>query len=545
MTNRPTDEPTAPHATKTEAHDRATVDEQASGAFAAPDPVASDLAEPAIPAGPEPGHTHAPRRQAGPIKSGRLAGLSMSAAIWTMAWPVLCESLLNSLIGLVDTFLASKISQAATDAVGGAAYVLWFMGLLTMAIGVGATALVSRSMGAGRMAVARATLGQAMLLAILGGLGLAVLLALLAHPLASILSLRGEAYDDFVIYLRAYCLGVPFSTVLFAGTACARGAGDTLRPLITMVAVNIVNLALVWTLAHELHLGVLGIGLGTAGAHAVGAGLVLYFHARGASGVRLAARWMRPHRVTIYRLVRLGLPNFFETTGMWIVNFTVILMVGWMSLKASGDAVAAGAHPHDSAGLLGAHLWAIRIEAFSFLPGFAMGTAAGAIVGQYLGAGAPHLARRAALICAAMAGGMMGLAGLLLIVLGGPIMHALSEQPAHRELTPQLLVICGLAQLPFGLAIVWRSTLHGAGDVRAVMLLTWLSQAGLRLPLAYAFSGVDVPIPAAFGGGFIDNPFPFDGGLPGLWVALCTELTIRAFLYGGRFFHGGWMRARV
>lgn len=87
------------------------------------------------------------RHHAGPaatvgIKTGRLAGKSMNAAIVMLAWPVLCEALLNTTIGLVDTWLAAHISQSAADGVGAAAYVLWFFGLITMAIGVGATALI-------------------------------------------------------------------------------------------------------------------------------------------------------------------------------------------------------------------------------------------------------------------------------------------------------------------------------------------------------------------------------------------------------------------
>lgn len=488
---------------------------------------------------PEEPRAHEPVRPRG-IQSGRLAGLSMNAAIVTLAWPILCESLLNTTIGLVDTWLASHISQSATDGVAAAAYVLWFFGLITMAIGVGATALISRAIGAGKRALARAALGQAMLLAVIGGVVAALAMAGLANPLTTLLSLRGEAAQDFRVYLWAYCLGVPFSTVLFAGTACARGAGDTLRPLYVMVVVNVVNLAVAWGLSRGLGMGVLGIGLGTATAHAVGAACVSWFHFRSASGVQLLARWLRPHRVTMYRLVRLGLPNFFETFGMWVVNFTVMLMVGWMSAAAlsKNAATAVG----DSGGLLGAHLWAIRIEALSFMPGFAMAIAAGALCGQYLGAGLPDMARQAAWRCALIASGIMGTMGLVLAVGGRWVTGLLSEQPAHLEITPTLLLITGVTQVPFALAIVFRSAMHGAGDVRAVMIMTWITQWGLRLPLAYALSGVDVPMP---GGGVIENPFPIHWGLPGLWIGLCAEIVIRSALFSWRFAGGRWLKARV
>ena len=87
--------------------------------------------------------------------------------------------------------------------------------------------------------------------------------------------------------------------------------------------------------------------------------------------------------------------------------------------------------------------------------------------------------------------------------------------------------------------------MHGAGDVRAVMVMTWISTWGLRLPLAYAMSGVDIPIPAWLGGGLLENPFPFHLGLAGLWIGLCIEIVLRCAIYGVRFMQGGWMKARV
>ncbi|HRQ72723.1 MAG TPA: MATE family efflux transporter, partial [Phycisphaerales bacterium] len=96
----------------------------------------------------------------GRLKTGRLAGLTMGGAIWVLCWPILVESFLNSLVGLTDTVLAAQLGTDETDAIGSAAYVMWFIGLIVMAIGVGSTALVSRAVGRGRLAVANAAVGQ-------------------------------------------------------------------------------------------------------------------------------------------------------------------------------------------------------------------------------------------------------------------------------------------------------------------------------------------------------------------------------------------------
>src|SRR5690606_8451432 len=115
--------------------------------------------------------------------------------------------------------------------------------------GVGATALVSRSVGGGRMAVANAVLGQTVILAIVAGIALAALITVGALPVARILALSAEATGMFEVYMMVVAASIPFISLVFAGIACARGAGDSTRPLVAMVVINAVNMVLSWALA--------------------------------------------------------------------------------------------------------------------------------------------------------------------------------------------------------------------------------------------------------------------------------------------------------
>ena len=488
----------------------------------------------------------------GRLKSGRLAGLSLTMAIWTVGWPVLVDSVLNSLVGLTDTMVAAAISAAATDAIGNAMYVLWFCGLFMIALDVGATALISRSIGAGRQAVANAAVAQTLLMALVIGIAVGLLIFALAHPIATTMGMQPEAQALFTAYLRLASIDVPFMGILYAGIACLRGSGDSFRPMRAMIVVNLVNLGLSWILSgadyavmvkgpggdlvrkvvfenpFPFHLGIRGIGLGMILAHAAGASLIVATLLRGSAGLTLYRHRLRPHWHTMRRIVRVGFPNFLETLGMFIGNFPIILMAGWIGKD-----------------LVGAHILAVRIEAFSFQPGFAIGIAAAALAGQYLGAGSPRLARRAVLMCTGMSAAVMGIMGICFIVFAERIVGGLSAQDAHLAVTPRLLQITGLVQVPFAIAIVFRQAMRGAGDVKVVMWITWITTYAFRLPLAYALSGVDIPLP---GGKVIPNPFaPWVGeaSLTGLWIGLCVEIFVRAAAFAIRFAQGGWTRIRV
>ncbi len=517
------------------------------------DPEAVDPTEEPVSLSPRPAHTAAGLTPDGRFRAGNLAGLTLGAAIWVLCWPILIESFLNSFVGLTDTVLSAAIPDggAATDAVGAASYVMWFVGLILGALGVGAQALISRSVGARRLAVANAGLGQTMLLAVASGTVVGIVIALLAGPISHVMNLSPEAARPFRTYLIIDAFNIPFLSILACGIACARGAGDALRPLWSMVIVNSVNTVVSWALSgvdlsttrfvdgkpvtsillvnpFPFDLGVAGIAYGTLIANAVGAAFVIFILVKGTAGIRLRWRRLAPHRHTIARLIRVGWPNFLETLGMWAGNFLIILMVGWMAGPAGG--------------YLGSHIIAIRIEAFSFLPGFAISLAAATLAGQYLGAGSPALARRAVLTCAILAAAIMGLLGIALISWPAQIVGLFTSQPTHLELTPRLLHITGWVQIPFAISIVLRSALRGAGDVKAAMWLTWITTYGVRLPLAFIISGADLHLPW---GWTIHNPFPFHLGLPGLWIGLCIEIVIRAVLFAWRFAGGEWAKKRV
>ena len=487
----------------------------------------------------------------GRFRTGRLKGLTMGAAIFVLSWPVVLESFLNSLVGIVDTKLSASLvnGEAATDAIGGASYIMWLIGLVIMAIGVGATALISRSVGKGRIGTANVVLGQALTLALGSGVIIGILIFFLSHPIVVLLNMTDEAAVFFDDYMKIIAMGVPMASVLFALIACSRGAGDSMSPLLAMIARNIVNIIVSWLLSGVtvggltsplgLDWGVKGIAIGTVVGDTVGAVIILSMAMSGRWSIRLKLRRMKIHSLMAWRLVRLGVPNFFETFGMWIGNFFIITFVGLLASQMETD------------GMLGAHIIAIRIEAFSFMPGFGMGIAAATLAGQYLGMGRPDLAKRAVFRCTMIATAIMGALGVLFVVFARPITEALSTQPAHMEMVPPLLVICGIIQVPFAIGIVFRSAMRGAGDVKAVMGLTWFSTYVLRLPMAYIVSGVDIPIPGFLGGGMIVNPglmeawFGLTPGLTALWIALCSEMVLRGVLFTGRFYQGGWLRVRV
>ncbi|MBG83077.1 MAG: hypothetical protein CMJ40_00860 [Phycisphaerae bacterium] len=492
-----------------------------------------------------------PAAAAGEIQSGRLAGKSLAAAISIVAFPVLLQQLMAAFVGLADKIFAghlrSEIVIPALDGVGVGSYVGWLIGIAMSGLGIGGQAIIARSMGAGDVDVGEKALGQAISMSVVWGVFCGIVMWLLADELASIGELSSQATIFCIQYVRVFAVSMPFFGIVMVGAMCMHGAGETVRPFLISVGINIVNVSVSWILCgadidfgdsilvnpFSFDLDVLGIALGSVFGIAVGAVLTLLILFRGIRDLKLRPGSLLPSASMAWRVVRIGIPNFLEGMAMWTANIFVLGFIGTIAGKAMKSAAMAeeGRGSTDLAvageGLQGAHIIAVQWESFSFLPGFAIGIAAGALAGQYLGAGNLAMAKKAVWVCVSLGMALMGLIGIGFIIWGETLTSIISQNTVHLEVVPTLLVICGATQIFFAASMIIRQALRGTGDTVWVFIITVVSSYGIRLPLAW-FLGVYL-----------------EWGLPGIWIGLCGELGVRAVFFTMRFVQGGWAKRAI
>ncbi|MFI4861355.1 MAG: MATE family efflux transporter [Phycisphaerales bacterium JB063] len=461
--------------------------------------------------------------------TGRLAGLSLPRQVWVLSlWPLL-EQLLNFLVGTVDIAIAGRLPSAAerlaaTDAITVGAYFTWLMTLLQAAVGVGASAIVSRAIGASHRRLANAGVGQALLLGVASGVlaGGAVLAA--APWIAHGLGLEGDAAAMAVTYIRITAISIPMCGALFVGGACLRAAGDTKSPFLAMLLVNILNIGISVCLAGVSYgsadaphtfgvgLGVAGIAAGTAIAWTFGGFLILAILLSGKSDIRLRKHRLLPHPHMMRRIIRIALPNLASQLGFWSINFVLLFYVSLLNID----------------GAFGAHMIAIRVESIAFLPGFAIAVAASTLTGQYLGLGDPDRARQATYWSAGAAVALMSFCSLFFFFTPEPLVKLLSPStPIHLELAPPLLKIAAPVMPMFAVCIIIGSSMQGAGDTKATAVINFSGLLTTRLIGAYVLA------------------FPLGFGLRGIWIGMMADLAIRGLLFLAYYRTGRWAHAKV
>ncbi len=454
---------------------------------------------------------------------GRLAGLSLPRQVLTLAlWPLL-EQVLTFFVGFTDLLISGRMAAGAErvavlDAMGLGGYVGWFFNILQAAVATGVMALVSRATGGRDAALANRGLGQGLWLGLGAGCASWLLLYAGIDLLIGWVGLSPAAAEKAEEYLRVLAFSGPFSGVMFALAAALRGSGDTRTPFIAMVVVNAVNIALSWLLVFAPaplggH-GISGIAAGTVCGWIAGVATLAWLIGRSAKGEALhwSVASLRPHGATMRRILRVGAPQSLEIAGMWLIH-------------AYGIRVIAGLK-HE--GALGAHILAIRVESMSFLPGFAIATAAAALVGQYLGAGSRDMAVRAVRLCWKSAALLMGAMGVFFVIAREWLIDWMAPgSELHLRMAAPLLVVCAVTQPFFATCIILKTSMRGAGATRIVMRWAFASMFFHRVFLLWLL------------------PHFTELTLTGVWIVLGLDMLVQAAVFSRLHFQGKWLEARV
>ncbi|MDP0489927.1 MAG: MATE family efflux transporter [Verrucomicrobiota bacterium JB023] len=462
---------------------------------------------------------------------GRMRNWTLRRQVVSLAlWPFL-EQVLGFLVATVDLVLTGRMAEgdlrvAMLDAMGLGGYTAWLLMILQSSVGTGVMALVSRATGANDRPLAKRGLAQGLILGLGTGLVVSTLIFLLLPTIIRAFGLDGESGRQAMAYLGTLVWSAPLIGIMFAASNALRGSGDTRTPFFAMVVVNLVNASLSWLFVFGPGdwggRGVQGLALGTLFGWASGAFLMLtylFFHRRAEDGENLvlSLRGCRllPEREIIQRIIKVGIPQAMEMGGMWLIQAVMVSFISGL--------------PQD--GTLGAHMIAIRVESMSFLPGFAIGTAGAALVGQYLGAQNPEMAAKTARLCWRYAATFMGLLGILFLVwpreLIGLIVPEGPDSELFKDLSSPLLFLCGLSQPFLATCLVMKTTMRGAGATKLVMRYAFSSMIFYRVLV--------VPIGVTY----------FGMNLTGIWIVMFMDIITQAILFSRLHFQGQWLKAKV
>jgi len=435
------------------------------------------------------------------------------AAVGRLALPVIAQSLLHTLVFLVDRAMLGRYSADALASMQISGPVAWSCYSILSAFAVGTVALVGRAVGAGDARLATAAARASLLLAVLTGTGAAVVGVLGLDGILAIFPAAGPGVRTAAVgYLGVVFPGMPLFIVSIAAGSVMQAAGNTRIPFLAAAAGNVVNVALNWVLIFgnlgAPELGAVGAAIASVAAMAVSVAILLVVLGRGGAPVRV---WGGGgERDAMKRIWRVALPAFGERVVAHVGFMGFVAMIG-----ALGDAAMA------------ANQALISIESVCFLSADGFGIAAAAVVSQRLGAGRANEAALGARVAVAMALALLGSFALLFLIFPAALLGAFSDDAAIVALGVPCLYVAAAAQPFMSVSIVLAEALRGAGATRIALVVALVGGVGVRLGATWLFA------------------FHMDFGLVGVWIGSTCDWAVRSVLLGLFFAAGRWRGVEV
>jgi putative MATE family efflux protein len=404
------------------------------------------------------------------------------STIWQLAVPSIMSNLMFSMVAMVQTKFVGGLGAPAVAAVGAGQRVFFALQALLMAIGVGTTALVARSWGAGQREEASRITSASLMLGALVGLVLMVFGMLFSQQIAGVFGLdehSTQLASRNIFWLAAFIIGFAIDIIL---SSALRAAGNAWTPLLFGLAVNLVNLPLLYAFI----LGNWGAPqMGAAGApFASGLSFVL-------CGAVLVFLWTRQkltikfhpgdvfNRLRYQRLLHIGYPVALEQLVLQFGFFLFMSLIGHHYGTEAFAAYNVGTNMLNAAMVVGS--------------GFSI--AGATLVGQHLGAGDVEGAARSGWRACSMAIGAMSLIGFLICFNAAALARFFlgSDEIAVLR-TTEFTYIMG-AMLPLlGVDMAIGGSLRGAGDTRFPLITSFLGLIGVRCALAATFAFFHLPV---------------------------------------------------
>ncbi len=415
-----------------------------------------------------------------------------------LALPALGALAAEPLYVLVDTAIVGHLGRPQLAALGLAGTVLAGAFTIFNFLAYGTTAVVARASGAGQHERAARLAAQALWVALAIGLTLLVLAEVLAEPLLEGLGAHGRSGDYALTYLRIAALGLPAALLALAGQGYLRGVSNLRRPLVIVVAANLVNLVLELLFVYGFHWGIAGSAAGTAIAQ-IGMGVAFVVEL-----LRPHADSRRPRLAEMRPMVRVGRQIFVRTAAL-MASFLVAASV----LARSGDAP------------LGAHQIAFQLYVFLALVLDAIAIAGQVIVGRMLGAGDADGAWAAAMRMIVWSVLIGAVFGVLLLALTHPIARAFTDDQAVVDAVESAWPLFALMQPFAGAVFALDGILIGAGDTAYLMWSTVVASLLVFVPIALL-------------------SLAFDWGIVGVWIGLDALIATRLAFLWARFAGRRW-----
>lgn len=437
----------------------------------------------------------------------------MYKVLLTLSFPIMINSIIQTLYNLVDGYFVGMISTvhfAATSFV-------WPINFLFVSIGMGlsvaGTSILSQLIGAGKEEEASKYGTQLVGLTLIMSILFAVIGYIIAPSMIRLMGAEGDFFDYGNTYLRITFFDLPFMFLYFNINSIMNSQGDTVTPMILSGGSAIINVILDKIFILDLGYGIAGAAWATVIARAVLAFVGVFILMGKKNKIRIDFRGFKFNRKIVEEISKIAIP---ATTGQSGAALGFIILNKFIGSYGTSTVAAFG--------------MVNRITGLIMQPAMGIGTALTAIIGQNLGADQMERAEegfKKALKLTIL----IGLVGcIFLIVFDSEIINFFIKSKDDPSVISQSIVYLfytALSMPLMGIFSVFQGLFQGSGHTEYSMVMEIGRLWFVRLPMILIFKNFS------------------NLGSTGIWISMSTSNLI-VCVYGYTVYRmGNWKQQKI
>lgn len=435
-------------------------------------------------------------------------------ALWMLLIPLIIEQMLNSLMGMVDTLMVSRVGAEAISAVSLVDSINNLVLQVFAAMAAGAAIICSQYLGRKDEKGCNDAAKQIVLTVVVISSVIMIIGVGFRKPLLHLIfgSVEEAVMTNAQMYFLITALSYPFIALFQAGAAFYRACGNSKFTMKTALIANVANIVGNILFIFVLQMGAAGAAVSTLISRALCAFVVFYALRKPGYAIQLKNYFsIRPDLNLIVKILAIGVPSGIEN-GMF--------QFGKLAIQSTVSSLGTAA--------IAAQAMTIIFENVNGMAAVGIGIGLMTVVGQSIGAGRQEEAKYYIVKLAGYAEIAMIISCILVYIAARPVTVLAGMSEESTALCMQMILAITIVK-----PLLWVPSftppngLRAAGDVRFSMITATLTMWLCRVALSIFLMRV------------------VKTGPIGVWYGMFADWGVRGVIFTIRFVRGKWLRFKV
>ena len=435
-------------------------------------------------------------------------------ALWMLLIPLIIEQMLNSLMGMVDTLMVSRVGAEAISAVSLVDSINNLVLQVFAAMAAGAAIICSQYLGRKDEKGCNDAAKQIVLTVVVISSVIMIIGVGFRKPLLHLIfgSVEEAVMTNAQIYFLITALSYPFIALFQAGAAFYRACGNSKFTMKTALIANVANIVGNTLFIFILQMGAAGAAVSTLISRALCTFVVFYALRKPGYAIQLKNYFsIRPDLNLIVKILAIGVPSGIEN-GMF--------QFGKLAIQSTVSSLGTAA--------IAAQAMTIIFENVNGMAAVGIGIGLMTVVGQSIGAGRQEEAKYYIVKLAGYAEVAMIISCILVYIAARPVTVLAGMSEESTALCMQMILAITIVK-----PLLWVPSftppngLRAAGDVRFSMITATLTMWLCRVALSIFLMRV------------------VKTGPIGVWYGMFADWGVRGVIFTIRFVRGKWLRFKV